>query len=108
MHLVPITILLAGLLPGSAAVRDNHQSGEYALQLWAMTAEHHRWPTPASEPAVPIRPAGEAPHPGLDAGETATLRTALERSAHCLTGRLIYDEAWKLYAPEFRAGCNAR
>jgi len=108
MRLFLITILFSGLLPAATAARDNREPGEWAMQLWAMTATHHRWPTPSPEPLSVTPPAAKAPQQELQADEHDSLKAAMENTARCVTGRLIYDSTLKLYVPEFQADCDAR
>ena len=80
---------------------------DLAMALLAMTAPHHQWPAPPpKEPVTVVRTAEDIKPPReLSEQERAALKQALDRTARCATGGLIYDPEIGLYVPEFRRGC---
>jgi hypothetical protein len=74
---------------------------EFLLALWAMTAVPHQWEMPVMEPAPIVRPL-ETPVSArqLSSRERRELRTAVERTAQCATGKLERDADSGWYVPE--------
>lgn len=75
---------------------------EFYLLLKMMTESRHRWPMPPERPAVVAATAPAAPVRKLDPKEADALREALERTAACVTGRLVKLPHSSLYVPEMK------
>lgn len=73
---------------------------EFLMALWAMTATHHQWPAPPSDPVAVVQMAERsAPARTLNTTERQELKKALDRMARCATGTMVADWDAGLYLP---------